>query len=186
VGGSTGKQTGALPTFRTSIGQPYFSYAPNVAASGTRTRLSPAVFWYYKAFGAYAEYMQTTQSVLRTGVTRDVTNKAWEVTGSLVVTGEAASDRGVRPRANFDPTAGQWGALQIIARYSTLSLDDAIFQNALASTSSSHRAKAFAIGADWYPNPFIKYYVVYERTAFEGEPLRPTEHSIIFRAQVAF
>jgi phosphate-selective porin OprO and OprP len=59
VGASIGKQSGALPTFRTSVGQTYFAYSANTAADGTRTRVSPAVFYYYKALGAFAEFMRT-------------------------------------------------------------------------------------------------------------------------------
>src|SRR4029078_10959640 len=36
VGGSTGKQTGPLPSFKTSVQQTYFSYATGVAANGSR------------------------------------------------------------------------------------------------------------------------------------------------------
>jgi phosphate-selective porin OprO/OprP len=106
-GGSAGQQEGALPFFRTSVGQTYFSYATDASAAGSRTRVSPAVFYYFRTVGAFAEYMQSTQKVRRLGTTTDVTNHAWEVTGSVVLTGEAATDRGLRPRRNFDPAAGQ-------------------------------------------------------------------------------
>ena len=87
VGGSTGHETGALPSFKTSVQQTYFSYNVGSAASGVRTRISPAVFYYYKAFGGFGEYMQSKQKVARTGATTDVANRAWEVTASIVLTG---------------------------------------------------------------------------------------------------
>src|SRR5207248_360519 len=49
VGGSNGNQSSALPFFRTSVGQTYFSYAAGVSASGVRNRVSPSVFYYYKS-----------------------------------------------------------------------------------------------------------------------------------------
>lgn len=105
VGGTVGVQSGALPAFRTSVGQTYFSYAAGAAAAGDRKRVTPAVFYYYKSLGVFGEWMQSTQEVARLGVAREISNHAWEVTGSYVLTGEAASDRGVKPRrASIPPT----------------------------------------------------------------------------------
>jgi phosphate-selective porin OprO/OprP len=182
IGGSVGRQFGALPAFRTSVGQTYFSYNASAAASGDRKRLSPAVFYYYKGFGAFGEYMRSTQSVNRSRIT----NEGWELTGSWVLTGEAASDRGVRPRDLFDPTEGRWGALQLVGRYANLSVDGEAFTAGLAASNASRRAKSFTVGANWYPAGFIKQYITYERTKFTGGAERPTENVILVRSQIAF
>ena len=186
VGGSIGTQGGPLPSFRTSVGQTYFSYATGSAASGGRRRATPAVFYYYKSFGAFAEYMRSTQTIARSSSTSEITNDGWEVTGSWLLTGEAASDRGVRPRHVFDPATGNWGALQIAARYSQLHVDPLAFTNGLAASTSSRTASAFTVAANWYPAAILKYYAAFERTSFDGGASRPTEHVILFRAQVAF
>jgi phosphate-selective porin OprO/OprP len=187
VGGSYGEQVGALPSFRTSVGQTYFSYAAGVAADGTRHRVSPALFYYYKAFGAFGEYMRSSQQVARGATRVDVTNSAWELTGSIVLTGESTSDRGVRPRADFNPSAGQWGALQIAGRYSALIVDRDLFGLELASANSSRLTRSFAVGLNWYPNPYIKYYATFERTTFTTEAdTREPENVILVRIQLAF
>ena len=51
VGGSIGKQTGALPTFRTSVGQTYFTYADGRCRGRHSHACVTGVFYYYKAFG---------------------------------------------------------------------------------------------------------------------------------------
>ena len=187
LGASTGKQTGTLPSFRTSATQTYFSYATGVAADGTRTRVTPAVFYYFKSFGGFAEYMRTTQSVSRAGVLTDVTNHAWDVTASYVVTGDTTTDRGVRPRNNFDPAAGHWGALQVLARVAQLSVDPAVFSRNLAASTANQDAKQWSVEANWYPNYWIKYYFSYERTTFTGgAATRPAENAVILRTQLAF
>ncbi len=61
LGASTGREAAALPAYRTSAAQTYFSYAAGSAGNGTRTRVSPAVFYYHAAFGAFAEYVRSTQ-----------------------------------------------------------------------------------------------------------------------------
>ena len=187
VGGSVGKQSGALPSFRTSVGQTYFSYATGAAADGTRTRVSPAVFYYHRAFGAYGELMRTNQRVTRAGATDDVVNRGWEVTGSYVLTGEAASDRGVRPRSSFDPQAGRWGAAQIVARYTEVDFDRDIFALGFAGAGAADKATSFTVGLNWYPATVFKYYLTYEHTKFEGgtAPARAGENVILFRVQLA-
>jgi phosphate-selective porin OprO/OprP len=186
IGGSTGKQTGALPAFRTSVGQTYFSYATGAAADGGRTRITPSVFYYYKALGLFGEYVRSTQDVARAGTSREFTNTAWNVTGSFLLTGEAASSGIMRPRLPFDPSAGNWGALQIVTRYAVLDLDDDIFTAGFAGAGASEKAQQFTVGVNWYPASVFKYYLNYERTEFEAGalPARPTENIILFRVQL--
>jgi phosphate-selective porin OprO and OprP len=186
IGGSSGRQSGTLPTFKTSVGQTFFSYAAGSVASGDRRRVSPALFYYYKAFGGFAEYMRSTQSVSRPGIATDVRNQGWDVAGSFLLTGEAAGERGVQPKFNFDPLAGRWGALQLVGRYTFLNVDRNVFSLGLASPSASRLTKSFTVGANWYPNSFIKIYGTYERTLFEGLTSRPSENVILVRSQLAF
>jgi phosphate-selective porin OprO/OprP len=188
IAGSYGQQEGALPRYRTSVGQSFFNYHAAAAADGTRTRVTPAVFYYAKSFGGFAEYVRSTQEVARAGERREFTNSGWDVNGSYVLTGEGTSERGVRPASPFDPTAGRWGALQLVGRYAELAVDRAIFGEGFAAAGASRTAKQFTLGANWYPANPIKYYVTYERVVFDGEPdgSRHAEDTIVFRAQLAF
>jgi len=185
LGGSTGNQSGPLPTYRTSAGQGYFSFAPTVTADGRRNRVSPAVFLYLKRFGGFAEYARTTQDILNAGVPKTVTNQAWEVTASYVLTGESTSERGVRPKSPFDPTAGTWGAVQIAARYGELKIDGDIFAADLAASNASRTARQLTVGTDWFLNNYVKIYATYERFTFSGSS-RADENLILFRTQLAF
>jgi phosphate-selective porin OprO/OprP len=188
VGGSAGSQSGALPTFKTSVGQTYFSYSSGSVADGQRTRVSPAVFYYYKAIGAFAEYMHTDQRVRRNAASESVMNTGWDVTGSFVLTGEAASDRGVKPRSPFDPPARKWGALQVLARYTEVHFDGDAFALGLVNAGSASNAKSYTLALNWYPASVIKYYLTYEHTTFGPPPAsdvsRPTENVILVRAQI--
>lgn len=186
IGGSEGQQFGALPTFKTSVGQAFFSYAATASAGGQRRRVTPAVFYYYKSLGAFAEFFQSTQGVTKSNIQTHVTNRGGEITGSIVLTGETATDRGIKPKNNFDPAKGKWGALQLVGRYTTLIVDRDSFTAGLAAATANRRAKSFTAGANWYPNSFIKYYVTYERTVFSGNAVRVPENVILFRTQLAF
>ena len=186
LGGSFGKQQGTLPAFRTLGGMTYFSYATAATASGPRDRISPAVFYYHKAFGAYAEYTRSTQDVLRTGTTTSISNDGFDVTASYVLTGENASDRGVKPTHSLDPQNGHWGAFQIAARYAELHVDHDAFSHGLASATSNQRARAVTASAGWYLNTFIKYLATFERTTMDGGIGPRHENVVLVRAQLLF
>jgi phosphate-selective porin OprO/OprP len=186
LGASTGTQSGALPAFRTSSGQTYFSYDRDVTADGTRTRVSPAVFFYAKSFGTYGEYMRSAQTIAKAGHATDIANDAWHVTASYVLTGEAASYGAIRPKNNFNPAQHHWGALQLLGRYSAPAVDPEVFESGLAASTASRIARSFTVAMNWFPNPHVKYYATFERTAFEDGAVRPAEDLFLFRTQINF
>jgi phosphate-selective porin OprO/OprP len=188
VGASTGNEVGALSSFKTSVGQTYFSYAANATASGRRNRVAPGVFYYHDRLGAYGEYIRSSQDITRAGVTQTVTNDGWEFTGAYMLTGERASDKLPKPAKNFDPTAHTWGAFQIVARASHIQFDAAAFGNGFTGAGASRKALQWTVGANWYPNPVVKYQATFERTVFDGDASgpRPAENVVLFRCQVAF
>ena len=128
LGASHGRASGTLPSFRTSSGQTYFSYATSAVADGNRDRVTPGLFYYYGPLWLFTEYARSTQTVARASIGHRIANEAWGAAASWVVTGEAASERGVRPRNTFDPAEGQWGALQFVARYGSLKVDGDAFE----------------------------------------------------------
>jgi Phosphate-selective porin O and P len=134
--------------------------------------------------GGFAEYARTTQDILTAGVPRTVTNEAWGVTASYVLTGEATSDRGVRPKAPFNPSAGTWGAVQVAARYAQITLDEDLFASGIATPTASQKAQQMTFDTNWFLNNYVKFYATYERFMFSG--LRANENLILFRAQLAF
>jgi phosphate-selective porin OprO/OprP len=186
VGGSVGRQMAALPVFRTSAQQTFFSYAADAKANGGRTRLSPSTSYYYKSIGAFAEYARSSQEAARPASAARVANQAWEISGSLVLTGEQATDRGVQPQRPYSRERGQWGAFELVARHSRLAIDPAAFAAQLAAPGASRSATATGAGLLWYLNQHVKYVLTFERTWFEAGPsgVRPPEHAIIFRLQL--
>jgi phosphate-selective porin OprO and OprP len=184
LGASTGTQSGALPSYRTSIGQTFFAYATGTAADGERTRITPAVFLYAGKFGGFAEYVRSSAELLRGASRTTAANQAWDVTATYLLSGDTTSERGVRPHAPFDPTTGQWGAVQAVVRYGELTVDDDVFAAGLAAANASRSARQLTLGTNWYLNNFVKVYGSYERYSFDGG--RATENSILFRTQLAF
>jgi phosphate-selective porin OprO/OprP len=187
LGGSYGKEEAALPSFRTSVGQTWFAYDHATIADGVRARVTPSVFYFYKSVGAFAEYVRSTQALARPGARANVMNQGWDVTTSIFLTGEAASERGVHPTHPLDPPTRQWGALQVLGRYAELTVDRAVFDRGLAAAGASRRARQYTVGVNWYPAAVVKYYANFEHTSFlEGFGTRAAENVIVLRAQVGF
>jgi phosphate-selective porin OprO and OprP len=190
IAGSRGKQQGAaaLGSLRTGImQQTFFSYSGSVA-DGTRTRYSPYAFYYHKGFGGFVEYSRSAMPVRKGSVREEIANQAWQIASSYVLTGESATENGVRPKHNFDFGNGHWGAFQIAARYHRVAVDEAAIDRGLATPGSSREASAWTAGLNWYLNPFMKYVVNFERVVFDGDgdgPRKP-ENALGFRLQVNF
>jgi phosphate-selective porin OprO/OprP len=190
VAGSTGRQTGAaaLPSFRTALAQQtFFSYSGAVA-DGRRTRISPQVSYYAGPFGGFGEYVKTTVPVGKAGLRHSISHEAWQVAASFVLTGEMATESGVRPRANFDFGGGHLGAFQVAARYHTLEVDRSAVALGLAAAGASRKAAAWTAGVNWYLTPQLKYVINFERTVFDddAEGARGAENAVVFRSQVNF
>jgi phosphate-selective porin OprO/OprP len=188
---TTGKQQGALPSFRSGGQIAFFSYLSTASADGTRTRFSPQGSLYAGPVGLVGEYVRSRQQVRRATDSARIENEAWAVSGSIVLTGEAATAGGVRPRRSFDPGKRSWGALELAARVNRLNVDGAAFSRGLADPARSAReARAWAVGLNWYLNRNVKYVVDFERTTFVGGAAaggnRRPENAILVRSQVAF
>ena len=192
IASTWGHQEGssALPTLRTaSLLQAYFSYAGAVA-DGARSRYSPHLSYYNEAFAGIVEYVHTGTAVRKGDVAGDIALDSWQVAGSWMLTGEAATDgtTAVRPRANFDFGAGHLGAFQVVARYHALKVDDRAFTLGFATAGSSGKADAWTVGLNWYLTPNFKYVANFERTVFDGDadgPRKP-ENALVVRGQVSF
>jgi phosphate-selective porin OprO and OprP len=206
AGTATVQQT-SLPSYVTPAQQTFFTYrttGPSATfADGERLRWSPQAYWYYRSFGFLAEYIVVQQDVARTvtpTLTRKsrLTNRAWQVQLSCMLTGEDETFGGIRPSRSFEIGKEGWGAFELTGRYSALSVDDAGFAGGADSyadlTSAAGSAREWSVGLNWYLNWNVKLQFDYSRTRFEGggggtlaAPIdRPDEQLIFGRVQLAF
>jgi phosphate-selective porin OprO and OprP len=202
VAGTTGLERGTtaapqLASYRTPGQQTWFRYisstttpAGNVFADGVRQRLAPQAYFYTGPLGLHGEYIQSWQRVSRaTFPTVKLKHSAWQATGSFFLTGERNSWRSAAPRKPFDPKAGTFGAVELAARYSELSIDDATFPTYASPTGTPSKAKAWAVGLNWYLAKAIKAVVDYEHTTFTGGTStgdREPESFVATRVQYSF
>jgi phosphate-selective porin OprO/OprP len=196
VAGTTGRASGPLRGYSSPSQVTAFSYATTVAASGDRRRWSPQASFFLGPVGILAEYVQARHEVQKVEagkptVTARLGSSAWSVTGSWLVTGEDATYGNVKPKDFFVPSAGKWGALQLVARASRFDVDEATFSGGFADSARSVRkASAWGVGLNWIWNSNLKYVLDYEQTRFKGGAAgdgdRPTENSIQTRLQLSY
>jgi phosphate-selective porin OprO/OprP len=162
---------GVLPGYTTDGQQQFFAYNPAtgvVLANGQHWRLSPQGYYYYGPFGLLGEYAISDQGVSKGTSKANLQHTAWQISGGWVLTGEDASFTGITPRQAFDPRNGQWGALQLVARYAELNLDDKTFPTFSNPNTSASGAQAWSVGLNWYLNKNIRLNTSYSRTTFDG------------------
>jgi phosphate-selective porin OprO/OprP len=175
-----------LPAYRSQGQQSVFAYRANTAtgatpnngtfADGERLRLAPQVYYYRGSFGLLGEYTQVKQDVSRAvgGVTLSdsLTHSAWQGQFSWFVTGEEESYRGFTPQSTWQSGKPGWGALELVARYQELDLDDDAFAGGAASFANPLTAvtqeTSYGVGVNWYPWNTVKLSINYDLTSFEG------------------
>jgi phosphate-selective porin OprO/OprP len=216
VGGTYVDSTGStattlLPSYRTPGQQTFFSYRATTAASGTtpavngtfadgeRLRWSPQAYYYIGSFGLLGEYVNVSQGVTRATPTSGVRSatldhEAWQVQLSWFATGEDESFRGFAPSSVLSLANGTWGALEFVARYHELDIDDAAFVGGADSfanpDSAASKASAWGVGVNWYLNQNYKWSLNYDVTSFAGGAAggadRPDEKALFTRFGLQF
>jgi phosphate-selective porin OprO/OprP len=201
VAASSGIERGStassgLPTYRTPGQQPLFRYnssattpANNVYADGTRLRLSPQGYYYTGPLGLMGEYVISRSEVTRAGVTAELEHTSWQTVGSYFLTGEKAGFRSPTPKKPFDLNEGGLGAVELVARYGELRLDEASFPTYATIATSAQKARALGVGVNWHFTRAVKVGLDYERTTFIGGAAtgdRPAENAVIGRFQTSF
>lgn len=208
VGGSYGDQngTGGIGNYVSQSQTAFYTYATGAAASGTHYRLAPQGYYYWGPLGVLGEYVVSSQEVRRVNNERELDHTAWQVIGSYVLTGEDNGYKGIKPKSNFDPFKGGWGAWELVARYGELDIDDDAFIGVGATAAlrnasrladpqaSATEATQWGVGLNWYLNPNLKIYADYEQTDFDGGRAgtgttvldRETEKAFFSRVQISY
>jgi phosphate-selective porin OprO/OprP len=201
VAASYGRRDGASNTatstatsqYRSAGQQSFFSYGVGVSEVDDQVRIAPQAYWYWGPLGLMAEWTRSTPNLRLAGEELSPDVEAWQVTASWVVTGENKTFQGVVPRTSFNPAREDSGpgAWEIAARAGGFRIDDEVFDEGFANPASqAQEALEWAVGVNWYINPFLKFSVDYNDTRFDGgAPAggdKPTEGVLSTRFQVAF
>jgi phosphate-selective porin OprO/OprP len=148
-----------------------FGFYDDVAADGLHWRVGPQAYRYWGPFGLLGEYSISSQRLERETApfaSTHAENHAWHVTASWLLTGEDATFRAVAPRKHFDPHSGGWGALQLVARYAYLDIDDGLFPTFADPAELPTRVSNWGVGLNWFLNRNIRAGFNYNHFDFKG------------------
>ena len=165
--------TSNLPRFLTPGQNAFFAYASGAFADGDRTRYVPQLYYSWGPFGLLGEYVISEQEITRGTTSRKVSNSAWALTATYLLTGEDATSRGVVPRKPFNLKERTWGAFELVGRVSELDVDDAVFEGSAALRladpgTQASKATDYGIGLNWYLSRSYRLMFNYEQTSFDG------------------
>ncbi len=180
LAGSWSHPTGlGLNKLVSALGQTTFLDYANIKAGastpvgeGVHTRIYPQAYWYAGPFGLMGEYVVSNQGLSGKNnagnqVAVNQNNRAWQVQASYVLTGEDNTFQSVKPIRPFDPLEGSWGALQVAARWSQLSVDKDTF-TFIDPTKAASAANSWTLGLNWFLNRNALIRADYEETYYTG------------------
>ncbi len=143
----------------------------------------------YGPFTTQSEYIQTNVDRKTGG---DLSFNGWYTEASFMLTGESKPydvKTGLfgrlKPKNNFSPKDGTWGAVEVAARYSTIDLNDlAIAGGAIDDIT---------LGVNWYLNPYVRFMTNYimvntDNVTPQGANVAADDdpNILLFRMQVDF
>jgi phosphate-selective porin OprO/OprP len=176
----------------------FLDFFPDVQARGARRQGALHLAWYGAGWSLESEAQLGTFTYIRGDRATAVPVQGFNVALSYFVTGEVVERRTiVVPLQPFDPVSGHWGtgAWEPFVRVSHLHLGHEVFTGGLANADDwSNSASTLDLGANWYPNRFIKFYLDWQHCVF-GQPVLINESTgrksrlndlLWLRAQISF
>ena len=189
---SAGHHYGAPPEFKTIGQETFFHYSAGAVVDGWHRRVSPQASYFCGPVGLLAEYVVSGGALSAGGVHGYLSNRSWELSGSVILTGEKNSYADFRPKHAFAPAEGlqHWGAWEIAIRHSGIDFDANAFPHFAAPASSAKGASESAVGLNWHINRHTKLIMDYEYTSFHMAaadiPRLHSEHVAMTRIQLGF
>ena len=155
----------------------------------------------FKSFYVAGEWTKFDVTRTSAGSLFNPSFEGWYIQGSWTLTGErrawsssSGGFRGIKPKENFDPASGNWGALEIAGRYSVLDLNDDAGVAGAATPAGGIRGgeqKVTSVGLNWYPNSVFKFQLDFQnvdvsRLSATGGSLSENAKIYTLRSQFAF
>jgi len=186
--------------FQTAGETPFFQFNNGILHDGARTRYGGELCYMIGAFSLKGEWVRMTLDDLyhpTDGTKDDFDIDGGYVSLSYILTAEHQPFKDgkygrITPKQNFDPKKGTWGAVQVVARYETLSIDSELLTKGYAdSTKYTDEAEAYTLGLNWYLNDIVKAMINYTSTDFNGHIVKDgvkldSEDLFLVRIQLVF
>jgi len=164
--------------------------AGGAVVRGYQTREDLNFSWLLGPASLRAEYLRV-KSDLDGATAGAMLQKAWYVAATYLLTGEDKPlENRVKPKSNFSPLDGQWGAWELAARWAVIDTNN---DSGITTAANQTHTTEYAFGINWWliPNMAIRFdleHYIYDRdvaTGFNGA-LKRSEDSLYIRWQIDF
>lgn len=190
ISATRGRHEGPPSAYSTGGQQQFFRYRPGVVHDGMLRRVSPQGYFYSGPVGILWEWARSSQDLNLGGDRFTIRNRAWQIQGSFMLTGEEAGYGAVVPRRSLASGEGGWGAFQVAVRAGRLKIDERAFPLLADPQTAASEARHYALAFSWYLNRSVRYTFDLGRTGFENAPgdtgKKPAENTIFSRVQFLF
>lgn len=178
-------------SYETVTEVPVFTFNDSVNQIGKTTIYGYDMVWYIKNFSVQAEYLQFKGEYLSNNNSNlDFESSGYHIACTFLLTGEDKKrNQFVKPKKEFDPANGAWGAFEVAARYEKARLSPS-YQ--LASFSKgTDGLKLITVGINWYLNDDVRVVLNYSKYIFKQKILienksYQSSDNFIFRVQYQF
>jgi phosphate-selective porin OprO and OprP len=178
-----------LNPYRTDGQQNFFAYQAATVANGRATVISPQAYYYKGPVGILAEYFSNSAELRNGANARDITNTAVNLSVGYVLTGEDSSYRGVTPLTTFNPSAGTWGAFEVVARFAQVDVDNDAFVGGtpLAAATNATSVNSYGLGLNWYLSKTVRAGFNVFKNEYKLAPgAAPAVNSVLSDDELAF
>ncbi|MBI5601746.1 MAG: hypothetical protein HY879_00160 [Deltaproteobacteria bacterium] len=147
----------------------FFDIQSGVNQDGRLTRWGLELDYGIGPFGLKAEYLQGRFDQITKGVPKaGLDLSGGYFTAGYVLTGEDwPQNEPIKPKRDFDPAKGGWGAFQILGRYQVVNTDSEMLNKGFAS--GTDKAQAATFGLNWYWNKHLRFQLDYSYFWFKDQ-----------------
>ncbi len=204
VSGTTGVENETMNpnTLRLPSTTPFFVFNSTVVANGLRERLTPEVSYFYRSFGAAAQYYWEDQTVSPTSTSKLLVNVPFRGGYGMMtylLTGEQRTSYSMpieplRPFDPFHPFANP-GAWELVGRVSNLDVGEVVFAKGASRladpTKYANNVTEMTVGFNWYLNSLVRMQFNYEHGWFNqpvllGSTYFRQSNALLTRFQIIF
>jgi phosphate-selective porin OprO/OprP len=163
-----------------------------VFVRGVQTRNHINFSWLYGPASLRAEYARV-RAELDGGLRSAFVQRAWYIQATYLITGEDKTlENRIKPKNNFDPLAGGFGAWELAARWAVIDGSNGVSAGVYPA-AANHKVTEYTFGINWWMTPNVRLMINLEHliydvdvaTGFNGAPKR-SEDGFYVRWQIDF
>jgi phosphate-selective porin OprO and OprP len=168
-------------------------YTPGAAIlEGVQSRWLGNFSWVYGPASIRAEYLRVNGQTR--GAAENIFHQvAWYVSASFILTGEEKPlENRIKPKNNFSPLNGEWGAFELAARWAVIDGRNGI-DAGLAPAGAQLKVTEYTFGLNWWWSPNVALRIDWERLTYDVDrtfgnlgAARRTADEIYVRWQIDF